>query len=403
MKIGNIVGARARVSYCLTGPDGTVKIPWTKKKHNYILDQGLLNMAKVVGSGSGSLQNLMSYCHLGSSAANPSFQSAGTTLSCTGTAVTLTGGSSVFPSNCAGGVIKVPGVGDIWIQTYNSATSVTAYTSQSIAGTTSWGYYPVQQTQLQTPISGTGIPGNTYVAGAGNNFTSYSASTLTHQRTWLFNTGTAYTVNEIGWAADSIATHINGRFVTASTINVGMYDTLQVQIQVQYNFAPATPTAVGNVGTNVNTAGNAMWEALNSSYISASGSGNFAPGVSIDGTNLYCAYLSATYTQNSAIATTVGSDTAIATTAGFTCTAPNAGLGTWTTNAAPHANPGLTTGVYTSNTVVSGFTCYGISLTNGSTKTCFDIKFTTPFTVPAGNLASTITWTFNFTRNLLPT
>lgn len=362
--------------------------PWQK---NLVLDQGLNALAQSTGA-----------CSVGASFAalrigggnNPtSFNSGSITF--TQATTTVIASASFFTSAMVGGILKYgtgSGGAEQYITAFTSATQVTVTSSATVAASvgTVW---MVQQTALQTLLFTT----NTYQTSGGSNSTTYSAGQQVMQRTFVNGVqGSPYTVNELGWNSVIGGTVVNGRIVLSSSDVIGTSNFYVVIMQLTINFAPNTPSAVGNVGTGLNTAGNAMIEWFDFTSVSSTGGTNNGVGANIDGggANLQTSYITASYSQQSSLVSTtpwvltVGSVQGQTSAVAFVYSAGTVGIATCTTG---------------STTTTAGQTCTGIALTNpgNSIQIAMDIKLTTPFTLPSGSFIHTTVWQIQYSRTLV--
>lgn len=362
--------------------------PWRK---NLVLDAGLNALAQSTNAcGIGSS---FSSLRIGGGTNPTSFASGAITFTQSTTSVTASGG--FFTSAMVGGILKYgtgSGGAEQYITAFTSSTLVTVSSSATVAATvgTIW---MVQQTALQTPLFTT----STYQTTAGSNSTTYSAGQQLMQRTFVNGVqGAPYTVNELGWNVNSGGTAINGRIVLPSSDVVGTSNFYVVIMQLTVTFAPSAPTAVGNVGTGLNTAGNAMIEWFDFTSVSTNGNTNPNVSVNIDGpsANLQTSYITASYSQQSSLTSStawplvVGSVQGQTSAVAFVYSPGTVGICTCTT---------------TSTSTTAGQTCTGIALTNpgNSTQIAMDVKLTTPFTLPTGTFIHTTVWQIQYSRTLV--
>jgi len=355
-----------------------------RRRRNLILDQGLNCMALKGGvtnlagaSPAGCFTNIV----IGSGTNPTSVASGAITFTQTGTTVTASGG--FFTAGMVGSIFKY-GTGtagaEYYITVFTNTTTVTVDTSATVAVPTVATVWNVQQTALQTLITPTGT--KTYQTSAGDCGTTFSTPNAVHKRTFIIPQQAApYTVNEIGYGSSAVTSNANvvtGRIVLSSSDVVGTSNFYLVILELTITYSPATPTAVGNVGTNINTAGNAMFEnftglaTVGSTGTVVTGSSNFA----LDGSNSgNLQFMTSNYTQNSAIDTN------------NTPTIVALNVGSPVTGAYLAASRGVLQWSYSGSTSTSGQTLYGMGIgksTSPNNNPGFDVKFTTPQTAPTG-------------------
>lgn len=348
---------------------------WVK---NLVCNQGLTGLARS-GATLGTTAGQLTYCHVGNGTNPNSIASGAVTFTQAGTTVTASG--SFFVAGMVGQLFKYgtgSGGAEYYITGYTSPTQVTVDTSATVAVPEVATVWAVNLTGLQTPLYTT----NTYQLNSGDNQTTYSTTGFTHKRTYIVaQQASPYTVNEIGYSP--VATNnVCGRIVLPSSDVVGTSNFYVVVIQLTFTVSPNVPTAVGNVGTNIDTTGNAMVESLLAFSIINGGTVTTAscPADQINtssGPNNVCHAYTTNYSQNATPAATTKSNGA-SVNMGFT------GYRTFVS--------GFTCGWTLSySTTTSGQTCYGVGLRdNNSSNDWLDVKFTTPQTLPTGTFAGTI-------------
>lgn len=372
--------------------------PWEK---NLVLDQGLNGLARDNSVGvSCTPVAAHLFCQVGSGTNPVKIGSGAVTF--TQAANTLTASGGFFTAAMVGGLFKW-GTGSAGIENYITAfTDATHVTVQNAAtiGTPDVGVvWQVQQTQLQTFINQT----STYQTNAGDCVTNYVGNIVTHQRTFVFPVaGASYNVNEIGYSVNSTSTRCIGRLVLSSTDVVSTSQYYVVVIAISFTYTPSAPSAVGNVGTNINTAGNAMIEWFSIGDVNPA-TGNQRVNTNNGGldanTTAKMAFYVATYSQNVAIPS--GTVPSLAVTGATVNVTTNA---TWTKLGGVLGKMRLTC---TGNGTTSGQSCFGVGLfSTGSSdgflnNPFFDIKFTAAQTLPNGAFLPQSTWDFTYTRTLV--
>ena len=363
--------------------------PWSK---NLVLDFGLNSMAKKTPETPATTANSFEYCRLGSGTEADKIHNPAVTFDQSTT--TVTASASFFTSDMVSGILKYDS-GSAGVEQYivavadaTHATVDTSRTESAKDGT----FWRVQRTALQTAIlGGTGVS-NSYQIGAGDCGTSFTTTQATHKRTFVFaEPGAAYTVNEIAWSR--IATgSIYGRILLATGDTIGPGYFYVVALELTLTMSPATPTAVPNVGTNIDTAGTAMFENWAGLSTVSSSSGASVAGPWTDGTSgsaMAVVMPTATYSQNATIASGNSGPTPASVTLTTTLT-------TWVNDAAQR---GQMTNTNSPTLTTSGQTTYGVGIKN-STVLGFDVKFTTTFVLPTGTFKPTVVFRVTYNRTL---
>lgn len=365
--------------------------PW---ENNLVLDAGLNSMAKLA-SGLGSTPPAGSFasCKIGSGTTPTAIASGAITFTQVTNQVTASGG--FFTAAMVGSIFKY-GTGsagaEYYITAFTSSTLVTVDTSITVSTPTVATVWNVQQTALTTQL----FQSSTYQTTSGSCGTTQSTNTLTFQRTFIFTAqASPYTVNEIGWAP-AAGTLVGGRIVLASSDSVSPTNTYIVVIALTCTFTPGAPTAVGNVGTNIDTSGNAMVEALGPglslSLATVDSTGATTASRSLDGSPARVVGATVTYTQNATPATSYSLT--------WTVTELAASPGGAWTNQAGVRGECRSTLAYSVNT--TGQTFFGIGISNQAPPApIFDIKLTTPFVTPNGLFSGTIVFRCVFGRILV--
>lgn len=370
---------------------------WSEWKQNLAFDAALNSLAgKSGGIGGSPSAAIFQYCQVGSGTNANSFPSGSITFTQATTVVTAS--AAFFTSAMVGAILKYgtgSGGAEYYITAYTNSTTVSVNTSATVASTvgTVW---MVQQTALETPLYST----NSYQTTTGSCFTTFSGNQQTMQRTFNFALqSSSYNANEIGYSPASGTSLCAGRIVLGSTIVVGTTQFLQVQLQMVRTFSPGSPTAVANVGTEINTAGNAMIEAFSSYTVSTTGTNiSGSTGTLLDqGSSVgFALKVGSAISQNAAPSS---SSEFTYGTIGSTVLTP-ASTVAWSYVA---SSIGLMQASFPSSQIsVDTQTCYGIMLmTSGNSAIgVFDINFTTPFTLPFGTYQPQPVFQIAFTRTL---
>lgn len=363
-----------------------------KPVRNLVFDQGLSALARSTfqslqctpASGTG-------FCQIGSGS-NPNAIGGGAVLFTQATNQ-LAASAPFFTVGMVGAIFKYgTGTGgvEVYITGFTSNILVTVSASATVATPTAGKVWFVAQTALQS-IS---FQSNNYETLGGDNGTVFAGNTATQKRTYIFGQQSiAYPVNEIGWNPTNNANRCLGRVVLPTTDNVGPSNIYIVSISLIVTYLPSAPAAVVNFGTgSINTAGNAMVEWFSVETINADGTVNTSGQILLDGSHqcgLY--FMTATYTQNSAINNT-------RTPTATLLTIP--GNATWTYVA---ASVGIMQISFSGTTTTTGQTVYGMCLSDasgGGNVPALDVKFTTPQTLPTGAFQPLTVCQAQYVRNL---
>lgn len=314
-----------------------------------------------------------------------------TTLSQSGT--TVTASASFFTSGMVGRllVFGAAGAGNnpCYITGFTSGTQVTVSTTATVSSQVGSVYTVSGWALSGTQNSSTVIP-----TTAGDNGTALAAGvyTYTTTRQWAVQ-GSAITYLQIA-LKDNAGNIIAGFQIPGAgdTVNAGFF--YVVTWAFAMTLSPNVPTAVGNIGSGLNTAGNAMLESIDwFSTISSAG----APGGSavMDGRPADIGSAgglgilpSGTWTQN---ANTSATPPSLSAFTGYT-------VSTLSETTSNPANTGTAVNTVTAvfNTTGNGAVVTGIMLVNSSHKVVLDVQFTSTYTSP-GSGTFTFTFTFTFT------
>lgn len=364
--------------------------PWRK---NLLNDAGLNRMARQATAVTPA--TLFTYCKVGSGTTPNKISSGAITFTQSGTTLTASGG--FFTATMAGGLFKWgSGTGGVenYIAAYVSATQVTLTDSATVASPTVGVVWQVQETALASYLYVT----NSYLTGAGNCGTTLASGVLTLQRTFNFATQVStYTVNEIGYDGAGAANGtVNGRLVLPSSDVVPPTNYYQVIMALSVAYSPATPTAVPNVGVNIDTAGTLAIEKLFTSVDTTGASYDHwidGPSSLSYGGYGYFYGMTATYTQNS--------EPSLSSTLRF-----NPGGILMLTNipaAVKTANRGQMSWTMTISATTAAQTMYGFGMCGDFTyqeRVVLDVKLTTPFVLPTGTFTASVVFTMTYDRTL---
>lgn len=364
--------------------------PWEK---NLVLDQGLNALAQ---SSANSLAcypaSAATSIQVGSGTNANSFASGAITFTQTGTAVTASGG--FFTAAMVGAIFKYgtgSGGAEYYITAFSSSTSVTVDTSATVAVPTVATVWMVQQTALQTFL----FRSSTYQTNSGDCQTTTVSNSMTHKRTYIIaQQASPYNVNEIGWNSTTSTTRCLGRLVLSSTDVVGTSNFYVVVLELTFTYLPSAPTAVGNVGTNIDTSGNIMLESFDNTasfgIVASNGSPTPASQSSLDASaQVGAQWITATYSQRGSIGSTQLAATTI-----------NVGTAQPWIIASP-AVRGKMTVSFSASTTTSGQSLFGCAIGRLSGfAIALDVKFTTPQTAPSGTFQPITVWSCTYGRTL---
>ena len=361
---------------------------------NLVLDAGLNSLAtKAGGQGALDTTEILNFCHVGGGTNAVKISSGAITF--TQVTTTLTASAGFFTAAMVNGVFKY-GVGtagdEIYITGFTSSTVVTVNISATVAAPTVGVVWQVQATTLQTVLFTT----NTYQNNAGDNQTTYGTGTFSQKRTYIVaQQASPYTVNEIGYG--STAGLISGRLVLSSSDVVGTTNFYVIIITVTFTLTPNTITAVGNVGTNFNTAGNAQCEMFGITQIQ----GGTIAAFDAKGSNNRVAAVVAAYSQRAAtLSGTLAAPTNVVLAANASrVNIIGGGVNGMNRIGTIYSALSRVSGSY--NLTTSGQSCTGLLLggTNGG-EMPFDVKLTTPITLPTGTFSGTYQFDISYGRSL---
>jgi len=364
--------------------------PW---QENLILNQGLNGLAQstAVAAVKSFPASCFTYCLVGSGSNPNSVASgaitftqdnggglAGTTLTASGNIFTLAMVGQLFKWGTGSGGVET------YITAFTSATKVSVDTTALITVPAVGTIWNVTQTALQAYL----YTNNSFLTGSGDCGTTLSGVQATHQRTFKFNQkGSPYTVNEIGYNGPAGGTAVVGRLVLSAGDVVSTSQFYVVILQFICTYAPATPQAASNVGTNIDTTGTLALECigpLSSAQVGSNG------GTGVTGTlegNAALSWFYVTYSQNGVPATS-GS--------GLANSGVQLDVQTWAYASAL----GKQTLTSVASTTTAGQTLYGCGIGAAVGQTSMDVKFTTPQTAPTGSFQPNTVWFAIYTRVL---
>jgi len=250
-----------------------------KARSNLVFDTALTSLA----TGALNFASFFASCKIGSSAAVNSTPGNTTTFTQSGT--TITASASFFTAGMVGALFKYgtgTGGAEQYIATVaGGGLSCTVVGAGMTVGTPTAGtVWYVAQTALTTPLTaltGGGCVSYNYVTSPGSCGTSFpggvNSTQITLQRTYKYPVqSTSYSVSEIGYSGNTNNDGTcNGRLVLGSPDTIINTEYYVVQIVITFTVSPNTPTALTNVGTGINTAGNMNFQYWDCYTVATSG------------------------------------------------------------------------------------------------------------------------------------
>ncbi len=243
--------------------------PW---KRNLILDTGLDRVAAA------EFARVFTNCAVGTGTDNTRRDSGAITF--TQATTVLSASSGFFESADVGRLFKFNSGLEVYITAFTSSTIVSVSVSQTVAVGVAGTIWYVNQTGLQTETART----SNVSTDGGDNDTTFSVDTYTHQRTFLFPAVVAgVTYHEIGWSDDSSAgANLFGRDkISGSGDALLTGQQYKVIVQLLVTISPVTPTAAPDVGNNgFDTEGDINHQYIASAYarVQSNGGVQTAPG-----------------------------------------------------------------------------------------------------------------------------
>jgi hypothetical protein len=376
-----------------------------KARPNLVFDATLTSLA----TGALSFTSLFNTCKIGSSAAAQ--QIPGNTLTFTQVGTTITASSAFFTAPMVGGIFKY-GSGTGGAEQYIASigggglTAVVLGAGMAVVTPTAGTAWLVIQTALTTPLTALtgGCVSNTYVTSPGACSTTFpggaNSTQITMQRTYQFPVQAApYSVSEIGYSENVTNDgSCNGRIVLGLPDTIAITEYYVVQIAVTYTLSPNVPTALGNVGTGIDTTGQIMFNYWDCNTVNSSGTASdyqntYGAGRNkMDGSapvfGLYTtgAYSLAAHIQQAQMSLV---------------TVTYASVGSAYTNAALPVGVAQTTITFSFST--AGETLYALLFGGGSGTNVgrtFVLALTTPFALPTGTYQGNFVYQRQITRTL---
>lgn len=251
------LGLRVRYRREILGVDGR-RVWRSKWDNNLILDSGLDKI------GSGLICDAFTFGVIGTGTDPVQRDSGAITISIASGVATASAG--FFEAGDVGRLLRLNSGEQGYISAFNSTTSVDV--SAPDAAAAEGAVFYVNRTQLQTEHKRT----SGYRTESGDNSSTWNNTlkTWTHRRTYLFSAeaGTV-TIQEVGWSNGGNPTTLFGIDVLGGggdTLLAGQQYVITVEVIVAWS--PGTPAAVGNVGTGMDTSGDAGLACLSSQVIS---------------------------------------------------------------------------------------------------------------------------------------
>jgi len=374
-----------------------------KARPNLVFDSGLTALA----TGAINFATIFTNCKIGSSNAANSIP--GNTATFTQVGTTITASAAFFTGAMVGAIFKY-GTGTGGAEQYIASigggglTAVMQGAGMTVATPTAGTVWLIAQTALTTPLTALtgGCVSNTYVTSPGACATTFpggaSSTQITNQRTYQFPVQAApYTVNEIGYSDNNTnAGTCNGRIVLASPDVIAITEYYVVQIAITFTLSPNVPTAVINVGTGLNTAGNIQFQVWDCQTITSGGvAANYQasyPSNVMDGANIGLQLVLGTVPPLNANISQSQIGLGPSGFASTTAALSNASLGV-----------GLAQATITFNFSTAGQTCSAICFGHASgtfVSQVFVLALTTPFALPSGTFQGNLVYQRAVTRTL---
>lgn len=269
--IAKLASQKARGYFRMQVLEGDTKavVHDTGYKPNLILDQGLNLIASLAWC------DTFLVCVIGNGTTPTEDSGGASTISQSGTTVSVDSGSFVFDVGDVGKLIRWDSGGQTAkITAYIGTDSVTVATSQTV-GAGTFVMYRVNQTGLASEIKRT----NSYVGGAGNCQTVVVANTLQHRRTWDFaaEAGSA-TYRELGVSPYyASGNNLFSRILLASPVSLLAGQILRVTYELHLTLSPSTQQSLtANIAgwpvlPAVDTNGVQQWQYIGMSSVTSGG------------------------------------------------------------------------------------------------------------------------------------
>ena len=374
-----------------------------KARPNLVFDSALTALA----TGAINFATIFTRCKIGSSNAANSIPGNTTTFTQVGT--TITASSAFFTGAMVGAIFKY-GTGTGGAEQYIASigggglTAVMQGAGMTVGTPTAGTVWLVAQTALTTPLTALtgGCVSGTYVTSPGACATTFpggaNSTQITNQRTYKFPVQAApYTVNEIGYSDNNTNDGTcNGRIVLGSPDTIAITEYYVVQIAITFTLSPNVPTAVINVGTGLNTAGQIQFNAWDCQTITSTGTALayqtvWAGGI-MDDAAIPLGFITGSAPTLNA---NINQNNALSLTAALTSASANLSNATLPV--------GVAQATITFNFSTAGQTCYAIAFgrTSGSNVALiFVLLLTTPFALPNGTFQGNLVYQRAVTRTL---
>lgn len=378
-----------------------------KARENLVFDATLTSLA----TGALGFASIFTSCKIGSSATPNSIP--GNTTLFTQAGNTITASAAFFTAGMVGAIFKY-GTGTGGAEQYIATVAggglscTVTGAGMTVATPTAGTAWLVIQTALTTPLTALtgGCVSQTYVTSPGACSTTFPGGTnstqIALQRTYRYPVQSApYSVSEIGYSNNTTNDGTcNGRLVLGSPDTIAITQYYVVQIVITFTLSPKAPTALGNVGTGIDTTGQIMYNFWDCHTIASSGlsadyqtaytsdlmdSGPPLLGLKTGSAGVLNSNIS--QTQTAALAVSYGS-----------------GGGSAYTNSALPVGLAQTTISFAFNT--AGETVYSIYFVSGNggnanfAAPIFVLALTTPFALPNGTFQGNLVYQRSYTRTL---
>lgn len=269
--IAKLAAQKARGYFRMQVLEGDTKavVHDTGFKRNLILDQGLDMIASLAWC------DTFLVCVIGNGTTPTTDSGGASTVSQSGTTVSVDSGSFTFAVGDVGKLIRWDSGGQTAkILAYIGTDSVTVDTSATVSAGT-FAMYRVNQTGLASEIKRT----NSYVGGAGNCQTVVVSNTLQHRRTWDFaaEAGSA-TYRELGVSPYyASGNNLFSRILLDTPVSLLAGQILRVTYELHVTLTPTTPQSLtANIAgwpvlPAVDTNGVQQWQYVGMSSVGSGG------------------------------------------------------------------------------------------------------------------------------------
>lgn len=213
-----------------------------KWQKNLILDQGIDQYFSHTGGGQFALPQYFQACAVGTGS-DPTYRDSGAiTATVSGTTVTASAAFFVDPDDVGRLINFDGGAGQGYIQSVTSPTQCELTAPLTVGTPTLFTIWYVNQVQLTTEVKRT----TTYLSGAANTGSTFSATGVTHKFTYDFSVEVSnQNYAELGWSylATAGANLFSRTLIAGGTVTVLTGQQLRVIYSVSVTLTPNTATA----------------------------------------------------------------------------------------------------------------------------------------------------------------